>query len=139
MNQELAHKRPANVTPGRKGYYSSPDLPTVLAEVKRLSLQGRLEATSGPEWDGQEWRVRVTLLAEPRPSAPRWSRYLKAGALAAGFLLLAWAVVLLAKALVAAFVAALPVFIGGLILVGITFRLLAPPVINVIQSVVIKR
>lgn len=136
MNQELARKRPAN---GRQGYVSSPDLPTLLADIKRRSLRGELEAATGPRFEGGEWRVNITLLAEPRPPAPRWVRWVKASALAAGFLLLAWAVVLLVKALVAAFVAALPVFIGGLILVGITFRLLAPPVINVIQSVVIKR
>lgn len=141
MNQEIARKRPATVRPALPRAEiltaSVHSKAVLLAQVHAMARRGEIGQTYDLRHVPSGWAVKVIRIAEP---AGWWRRNaVRASLLAGGALGLLWLLSIAVRVLASALAAAVPLLIGGGILLGLASIVGGRRVINIVQRVDVKR
>jgi hypothetical protein len=141
MNNELARKQPATVRP----ILPRPEILTadlhskraLMLEVHAMVRRGEIGGTYDLRCTTRGWAVKVTRIAEP---ATWWRRNrLRLSLWTGGGLGLLWLLGVLIRSVVAALAGALPLLVGGGVLLAALGALGGRRVVNIVQRVDIRR
>lgn len=136
MTRQIARRPAAPLAPYETETLVATSRKLLTMELARMSREGRLAGTTPIiRLKSGEYAIKVQLIPEPRKRTP----WVRAGVVIAVILGALAGVIVLVKMLIEALVATTPLLIMGALALAAITGLAGPTVIQVTQSVVIKR